>query len=238
MITTIHKAETRGYVNHGWLKSNHTFSFASYYNPERIRFGLLRVLNDDIIEGGTGFGTHPHDNMEIISIPIYGALEHKDSMGSIGVISDNEIQVMSAGSGLTHSEYNHSKTDAANFLQIWIFPKLENIEPRYDQRKFDKEKSKNKFHLLVSPVKDSTETLWINQDAYISITELEKGKEITYNVNKKGNGVYLFVIKGSIKLGDEIFTERDGIGFEDEDSISILSNEDSRILALEVPMKQ
>ena len=238
MITSIHKAETRGYVNHGWLKSNHTFSFASYYNPERVRFGLLRVLNDDIIEGGTGFGTHPHDNMEIISIPIYGALEHKDSMGSIGVISDNEIQVMSAGSGLTHSEYNHSKTDAANFLQIWIFPKLENIEPRYDQRKFDKEKSKNKFHLLVSPVKDSTETLWINQDAYISITELEKEKELTYKVNKKGNGVYLFVIKGSVKLGDEIFTERDGIGIEDEESISIISNEDSRILVLEVPMKQ
>lgn len=170
MKIIVHKAGSRGFADHGWLKSNHTFSFANYYNPERIRFGTLRVLNDDIIEGGSGFGEHPHDNMEIISIPVYGALEHKDSMGNKKVIHDNEVQVMSAGRGVYHSEYNHSKSDDANFLQVWIFPKEKDIDPGYAQREFNENDLKNNLRLLVSPDKN-TDTLWINQDAYISMGE-------------------------------------------------------------------
>lgn len=235
MKTTLHKADSRGKADHGWLNSQHTFSFASYHNPSRVRFGLLRVLNDDIVQPGEGFGTHPHDNMEIISIPLKGALAHKDSTGNEHVINTGDVQIMSAGSGLYHSEYNASQTDEVNFLQIWIFPKERDIEPRYDQRSYSSNERKNKFQLVVSPEKDNG-SLWINQDAYLSLINLEKGKDVTYNINKKGNIVYLFLISGSIDAAGEKLDERDGLGIEGIDEVSITAGKDSELLAIEVPM--
>lgn len=235
MKTTLHKADSRGKADHGWLNSHHTFSFASYHNPSRVRFGLLRVLNDDIVKPGEGFGTHPHDNMEIISIPLKGALAHKDSTGNEHVINTGDVQIMSAGSGLYHSEYNASQTDEVNFLQIWIFPKERDIEPRYDQRSYSSNERKNKFQLVVSPEKDNG-SLWINQDAYFSLVNLEKGKDVTYNINKKGNIVYLFLISGSIDAAGEKLDERDGLGIEGIDEVSITAGKDSELLAIEVPM--
>ena len=237
MITHIHKSDTRGYVDHGWLKARHTFSFASYHDEKRIHFGMLRVLNDDIVEPGMGFGTHPHDNMEIVTIPITGALEHKDSMGHIEVIKPGEIQIMSAGSGLRHSEYNHSDSEAVNLLQIWVFPKEKNIEPRYDQRVFNDEGKKNKFQTVISPDKSNQETMWINQNAYFSLAKIDEGKEITYDLNIKNNGVYLFLIDGKINIDGQQFEKRDGIGIENTDNILIKAESDSYLLAIEIPMK-
>ncbi len=237
MITHIHKSDTRGYVDHGWLKARHTFSFASYHDEKRIHFGMLRVLNDDIVEPGMGFGTHPHDNMEIVTIPITGALEHKDSMGHIEVIKPGEIQIMSAGSGLRHSEYNHSDSEAVNLLQIWVFPKERDIEPRYDQRVFNDEGKKNKFQTVVSPDKSNQETMWINQDAYFSLAKIDEGKELTYDLNIKNNGVYLFLIDGKINIDGQQFEKRDGIGIENTDNILIKAESDSYLLAIEIPMK-
>lgn len=237
MITHIHKSDTRGNVDHGWLKARHTFSFASYYDEKRIHFGMLRVLNDDIVEPGMGFGTHPHDNMEIVTIPISGSLEHKDSMGHIEVIKPGEIQIMSAGSGLRHSEYNHSDSEAVNLLQIWVFPKEKNIEPRYDQRVFNDEDKRNKFQTVVSPDKSNKDTMWINQDAYFSLAKIDAGKELTYGLNIKSNGVYLFLIDGKINIDGEQFEKRDGIGIENTDSILIKAESDSYLLAIEIPMK-
>jgi hypothetical protein len=236
MITTIHKAETRGYANHGWLKAKHSFSFANYYDESRIHFGLLRVLNDDIVEPAMGFGTHPHDNMEIVTIPLIGALEHKDSMGHIEVLRPGEIQIMSAGSGLRHSEYNHSKTELVNLLQIWVFPGVKDIEPRYDQRVFGDEGKKNKFQTLVSPDKENKDTMWINQNAYFSLAKIENGKEINFKVNSEGNGVYIFIIEGEISIDGQSFEKRDGIGIEKADSISMTAGKDSYVLAIEIPM--
>lgn len=235
MKTTLHKADSRGKADHGWLNSHHTFSFASYHNPSRVRFGLLRVLNDDIVQPGEGFGTHPHDNMEIISIPLKGALAHKDSTGNEHVIHTGDVQIMSAGSGLYHSEYNASQTDEVNFLQIWIFPKERDIEPRYDQKTYNADDRKNKFQLVVSPDKNNG-SLWINQDAYFSLVNLEKGKDVTYNINKKGNIVYLFLISGSIDAAGEKLDERDGLGIEGIDEVSITAGKDTELLAIEVPM--
>lgn len=235
MKTTLHKAETRGYANHGWLDSHHTFSFASYHNPERVRFGLLRVLNDDIVQPGGGFGTHPHDNMEIVSIPLNGALAHKDSTGNEHVINTGDVQIMSAGSGLYHSEYNTSQKDEVNFLQIWVFPKERDIEPRYDQKTFSNADRKNKFQTVVSPDKDSS-SLWINQDSYFSLADIEAGKEISYGINKKGNGVYLFVLEGAVTAAGEKLDKRDGLGFEGTDNININAESNSEILLIEVPM--
>ncbi len=184
MKTTLHKADSRGYVDHGWLKTYHTFSFASYYEPSRVRFGLLRVLNDDIIEGGMGFGTHPHDNMEIVTIPLEGTLAHKDSMGTKQTLKPGEIQIMSAGSGLTHSEFNNSETERINLLQIWVFPKERDIEPRYDQKVFDTGERKNKFQTVVSTEKENG-AMWINQDAYFSLADLDNGKELDYKIKHK-----------------------------------------------------
>jgi len=234
--TTLHKAETRGKADHGWLNSHHTFSFASYHNPERVRFGLLRVLNDDIVQAGEGFGTHPHDNMEIISIPLSGALAHKDSTGNEHVINTGDVQIMSAGSGLYHSEYNASKKEAVNFLQIWVFPKERDIEPRYDQRSYDPDDRKNKFQLVVSPEKESS-SLWINQDSYFSLTDLEKGSSIEYKLHNPANGIYLFLIEGSIRAGDIQLNKRDGLGIEDTNSINLTAAENSQLLLIEVPMK-
>ena len=235
MKTTLHKADSRGKADHGWLNSHHTFSFASYHNPERVRFGLLRVLNDDIVQPGEGFGTHPHDNMEIISIPLKGALAHKDSTGNEHVINTGDVQIMSAGSGLYHSEYNASKKDEVNFLQIWIFPKERDIEPRYDQKTYNADERKNKFQIVVSPEKDNG-SLWINQDAYFSLVNLEKGKDVSYNINKKGNSVYLFLLEGSITAAGEDLARRDGLGIEDTDEVTISANENSELLLIEVPM--
>ncbi len=231
----MHRSNTRGHAEHGWLDSHHTFSFASYHNPERVRFGLLRVLNDDIVQPGEGFGTHPHDNMEIVSIPLSGALAHKDSTGNEHVINTGDVQIMSAGSGLYHSEYNASQKEEVNFLQIWVFPKERDIQPRYDQKTFSKAERKNKFQAVVSPEKNSS-SLWINQDSYFSLADIEAGKEITYNINKKGNGVYLFVISGSVEAAGTNLDKRDGFGIEDTDKITVSAKENSEILVIEVPM--
>lgn len=235
MKTIMHRSNTRGHAEHGWLDSHHTFSFASYHNPERVRFGLLRVLNDDIVQPGEGFGTHPHDNMEIVSIPLSGALAHKDSTGNEHVINTGDVQIMSAGSGLYHSEYNASQKEEVNFLQIWVFPKERDIQPGYDQKTFSKAERKNKFQAVVSPEKNSS-SLWINQDSYFSLADIEAGKEITYNINKKGNGVYLFVISGSVEAAGTNLDKRDGFGIEDTDKITVSAKENSEILVIEVPM--
>jgi quercetin 2,3-dioxygenase len=234
MKTIIHKANDRGFANHGWLKSAHSFSFAGYYNPEKTRFGLLRVLNDDEIAPGTGFGEHPHDNMEIISIPLEGALEHKDSMGNGSVISAGEVQLMSAGIGITHSEFNASQTEAGKFLQIWIFPKYKDITPYYEQKKFKPEDRKNKFQIVVSP--DNKEALKINQDAYLSMGNFDAGTNATYNINGKTSGVYIFIISGKIKVAGETLEKRDAMGIWETDTINFEAIEESEVLTIEVPM--
>jgi len=236
MKTIIHKANSRGFADHGWLRSYHTFSFADYYDPERTRFGLLRVLNDDVVQPGMGFGIHPHDNMEIVSIPLSGALAHKDSMGCEQVINTGDVQIMSAGSGLMHSEYNASKTEPVNFLQIWVLPKLKNIKPRYDQKKFSADERNNNFQVVVSPEKNDT-SLWINQDAYFSLGKVEKGKKAAYNLHHKGNGAYFFMLDGSADVSGAKLNKRDAIGIEDTEIINIQAAGDSEILVIEVPMK-
>ncbi len=235
MNTIVHRANERGYANHGWLESNHSFSFASWYNSERMGFGLLRVLNDDIIAPSTGFDIHPHRNMEIISIPVSGALRHKDNGGNEEVIRDSDVQVMSAGTGIYHSEYNASDTENANFLQLWIFPKQANIAPRYDQKSFDLDERKNRFQFLASG-KALNGALEINQDAHVSITNLDSGKSLTYTVQEKGNGVYLFVIRGAIAAGGERLNRKDAAGFWDMNEIAIDALEDTEVLVVEVPM--
>ena len=236
MKTTVHKADSRGHADHGWLNSYHTFSFANYSNPKRIHFGLLRVLNDDIVQPGEGFGKHPHDNMEIISIPLKGKLAHKDSTGSEHVINTGDVQIMSAGSGLFHSEYNASKEDIVNFLQIWVFPKDRDIEPRYDQKTYNAAERKNKFQEVVSPRKTG-DALWINQDAYFSLADIDKGNTINYKVKLKGNGIYLFVLEGSVKTAGEELNKRDGLGIEEVTEIEITASEDTELLLMEIPMK-
>lgn len=236
MKTTIHRADTRGYADHGWLKAKHSFSFASYYNPGKIRFGLLRVLNDDIVEAGAGFGTHPHDNMEIVTIPLRGEVAHKDSTGNHGVIRPGDVQIMSAGSGLTHSEYNNSDKNDVNLLQIWVFPKEKDINPRYDQKTFNPSDRVNKIVTLVSPEKNG-ETLWINQNAYFSLSDLMKDNSVKYKVNSKGNGVYIFIIEGEVNVSGEKLGKRDAIGVEDAESIDILALNNSKVLFIEVPMR-
>jgi redox-sensitive bicupin YhaK (pirin superfamily) len=235
MKTILHKANTRGHANHGWLDSHHTFSFAQYYDPTRTNFGVLRVLNDDIVDGGKGFGRHPHDNMEIISIPLQGDLEHKDSMGNVAVIKQNDVQIMSAGTGIYHSEYNKSASAKVNFLQIWVFPKEENIQPRYDQRTFNPEDRVNKLQQVVSARKDD-EGVWINQDAYFYLGNLKKDFATEYTINQKGNGVYVFVLNGDITANGQSLTKRDGFGIWDTDKISINADSDAEVMVMEVPM--
>lgn len=231
----IHKANTRGYANHGWLEARHTFSFAGYYDPERVHFGKLRVLNNDIVAGGTGFGTHPHDNMEIITIPLKGALAHKDSMGNSSIIEHGEVQVMSAGSGITHSEYNAHESDPIELLQIWVYPNQKNVTPRYDQIKLDLASRHNKLQQILSPNRDD-EGVWIYQDAWFHITNMDKGVQLEYQLKKEGNGVYAFVIKGDLKFNDEILNERDGMGVWDLKKITLQAQSDTEILLMEVPM--
>ncbi len=235
MKTIYHKASERGHANHGWLNAHHSFSFANYYDPAKVHFGLLRVLNDDIVAPGMGFGTHPHDNMEIVTIPLSGTLEHKDSMGNIGVIRPNEIQAMSAGSGLMHSEYNHSKTEEINLLQIWVFPKEKNIEPRYEQRVFTEEDKNGKFKTIVAPVK-SDDIMWINQDAYFSLGKFKAETSVNYSIQHKGNGAYIFIISGEVSIAGQLLGKRDAIGVWETENISLSANSDAEILVIDVPM--
>ncbi len=234
--SVIHRADSRGKADHGWLLSQHTFSFANYYNPERMHFGVLRVLNDDKVEAGKGFGTHPHDNMEIISIPLEGDLEHKDSMGNTAVIRSGDIQVMSAGTGIMHSEFNKNSDKLVKFLQIWIYPKKRNVTPRYDQITLDKTKSHNQFQQILSPNADD-EGVWIHQDAWFHLGTFDQNKESRYQIRKKGNGLYVFMLKGAAQIGEETIEERDGFGIWDIQEVNIKTlKEGTEILLMEVPM--
>ncbi len=235
MKTIFHRSTERGHANHGWLNAHHSFSFATYHDPSKVHFGLLRVLNDDIVAPGMGFGMHPHDNMEIVTIPLRGELEHRDSMGNIGVIHPNEIQAMSAGSGITHSEYNHSKTHEINLLQIWVFPKERNITPRYDQRVFTEEDKNGKFKTIVAPVK-ADDVMWINQDAYFSIGKFIAGSSVPYTIQHKGNGAYVFMIEGDATIAAQQLGKRDAIGIWETSDFSIDILKDAEILIIDVPM--
>jgi quercetin 2,3-dioxygenase len=236
MKSIFYPANERGTNDIGWLKAKFSFSFGPYYHPDKVHFGALRVLNDDIIAAGAGFGTHPHDNMEIITIPLGGAIEHKDSMGNIGVIHAGEIQVMSAGSGITHSEYNHSQTEPASALQIWVFPKERNIKPRYDQKSFEDVLETNKLVTLVSPDKENKDALWVNQDATFSMGDFEAGQKIDYKVSQPTNGVYIFIIEGSVKVNNQVINKRDALGVYDTASLTIDTEENTRILIMDIPM--
>lgn len=237
MKKELYRASTRGHADHGWLDTYHTFSFANYYNPDRIHFGALRVINDDVVDAGEGFGTHPHDNMEIVSIPLYGQLEHKDSMGHKEVMGAGEVQVMSAGTGITHSEYNSSKDKPLNFFQIWIFPNKQNVKPRYDQRGFDFLTDKGRFVQIVSP-NEKDDNLWIHQDAWLNIATLDKDTELEYKVKKEGNGVFAMVVEGNFTVAEEELKRRDGLGVWETNSLKVKAgSDDARILIIEVPMK-
>ena len=234
--TILHKAESRGDANHGWLHSRHTFSFADYYNPERMHFGVLRVLNDDYVEPGMGFGTHPHDNMEIISIPLEGDLEHRDSMGNIAVIKHGDIQVMSAGSGITHSEYNRNKDKPVKFLQIWVFPDKKNVTPRYDQITLNTEDRHNKIQQILSPDPEG-KGVWIYQNAWFSMGKFDKGFSAVYSVRSKENGVYAFIFNGDVTINDQHLKPRDGFGVWDLERLNITAETDAEFLLMDVPMK-
>lgn len=234
MKTVLHLGADRKKVNFGWLNSYHSFSFGNYYDAAKTNFGALRVLNDDNIKGGTGFGKHPHDNMEIISIPLQGALQHEDTTGTKAIIKDNDVQIMSAGTGLQHAEKNNSQTEETSFLQIWIFPKKENIAPRYDQKSFAPALRKNQLQVVVSPT--DSNAVWINQDAWLSRYDPDAGSQLTYNLNKKGNGVYVFVLQGSITINNQTLQTRDALGIWDADSINLSANTSSQVLFIDVPM--
>jgi len=236
MQTILFKATERGKADYGWLKANYYFSFAQYHNPQKVHFGALRVLNDDVVAGGGGFPTHPHDNMEIVTIPHTGALAHKDSSGGNGIIKAGDVQIMSAGSGVEHSEFNESKTEAVNLFQLWVFPKEKNITPRYDQRNFDVNDRKNKWQTVVSPI-ESDNALWINQDAKFSLATLLNGEALTFTNTFTGNGIFLVVIKGSVTINEITLNSRDALGIYDTNSFDILATEDAELLAVEVPIE-
>jgi quercetin 2,3-dioxygenase len=237
MITTLFAAKDRGTADYGWLKPNYYFSFSQYHNPNKVHFGLLRVLNDDFIAGGGKFQTHPHDNMEIITIPFTGALEHKDSTGGQGIIQAGDVQIMSAGTGVQHSEANASATEAVTLFQIWIFPKERNINPRYDQRNFDITKSINQWQTIVSPL-PAHNALWINQNAVLSQTTLTAGNSITYQNSFESNGVFLVNISGEAIVNNTLLQKRDAIGIAGVNSFTIEAKEDTALLAIEIPMQQ
>ena len=237
MKTILHKAENRGFANHGWLKAAHSFSFANWYDPEKVHFGLLRVLNDDIIGAAQGFGLHPHNDMEIITIPHYGALRHTDNMGNEGVITAGEVQVMSAGSGVMHSEFNASKTEELNLYQIWIFTDKKGHQPRYDQKKFDPEKRIDNWQLLVSP-DGRDESLWIHQNAFLSVFDSKETDLTGYKLNDTANGVYFMLTEGEVKIGGQVLKTRDAIGvWEVSEPLEISFQQPSKILAIEIPMR-
>ncbi|WP_421920083.1 pirin family protein [Marinifilum sp.] len=237
MKTVLHKANTRGHASHGWLNSYHTFSFANYYNPERMQFGVLRVINDDSVAGGKGFGTHPHENMEIISIPLEGELEHKDSMGNIARIKAGDIQLMSAGTGVYHSEYNKNHDQEVKFLQIWIIPNKQAVEPRYHQISIADISKQNQLNQILSP-SASDQGVWIHQDAWFSLGEFNDTTTCSYQLHSKDNGVYAFVIEGNAMLGNQELQARDGMGVWETSAIEIKAEKGSKILLMEVPMKQ
>lgn len=253
MSTTIlHKAATRGHANHGWLDSWHTFSFAGYYEPERVQFGMLRVLNDDTVAGGRGFGSHPHENMEIISIPLEGSLVHEDNMGHKLVVSAGEVQVMSTGKGVFHSEYNNNPDSPVKFLQIWLFPNKLNVTPRYEQVRLSESKEHNTLEQVIYPAPTGTiheyrehkhpeeiQGAWIYQDAWFHMGTFDAGREFVYDLKKKGNGVYLFVIEGAFLYDGQKIETRDGLGVTDTDSLNLKAVEPgSKLLIMEVPMKE
>lgn len=233
--TVLHKADSRSIADHGWLKSFQTFSFGGNYNPERIQFGALRVLNDDTIDGGTGFGEHPHDNMEIISIVLEGGLKHEDSMHNVAIIEPGEIQVMSAGTGIYHQEYNKEENVPAKFLQIWLFPNQRNVTPRYQQERYDTTLLPNQFIQILSPDKNDA-GVWIYQDAWFHLGKFDAGLKTDYTLKGKGNGVYVFVIKGSIQVNGQDLAERDGLGIWEVDNLDINILTDAEVLLMEVPM--
>lgn len=236
MKKILHKANTRGFADHGWLRSFHTFSFANYYDPNRINFGVLRVINEDRVSGGEGFGRHPHEDMEIISIPLAGALEHKDSMGNGSVIHRGDIQVMSAGTGVTHSEFNANRDELVHFLQIWVFTRKKGVTPRYQQLNIIDSEKKDVFQQILSPNADDA-GVWIHQDAWFNWANLSEGSENTYKINREGNGVYFFVINGTVEIEGETLSTSDGLGVWETDEIKIKASADSTVLLMEVPMQ-
>lgn len=236
MKTILHKANTRGHANHGWLDSYHTFSFAGYHNPERIHFGALRVLNDDTVAGGMGFGTHPHENMEIISIPTSGDLEHFDNMGNRQVIKQGDVQVMSAGTGIEHGEKNKNADKPVEFFQIWVIPNKKNVAPRYDQQSFTSADKHNKLLTVVSPIGTTDGGVQIHQDAWFSLGNLDKDFTFTYDLQNKNNGVYAFVIEGDITINGEKLNRRDGLAITETDNLVIQADEKAELLLMEVPL--
>ncbi|MBK8620870.1 MAG: pirin family protein [Saprospiraceae bacterium] len=231
-----HKSDSRGLADHGWLKSRHTFSFANYYDPERMHFGVLRVLNDDIVDPAMGFRTHPHDNMEIISIPLEGDLEHKDSMGNVTVIRNGDIQVMSAGTGVAHSEFNKNRDKQVKFLQIWIFPNKKNVTPRYDQLTLKAEDRKNRLQQILSPDQND-EGVWIHQNVWFHLGQFDKQKSVNYSLKDPKNGVYAFVLSGSFMAGDQKLEARDGLGIWNISDLKLEAQTNgAEILLMEVPM--
>ena len=238
MKKIIYKAANRGKANYGWLDANYSFSFANYYDPEKVNFGALRVLNDDTIQGGMGFGTHPHNNMEIITIPLKGALKHKDSMGNKWIaIEASEVQVMSAGSGLQHSEMNNSPSEEINLFQIWIFPDKNDVEPRYDQRKFDPSERKNKLQIWVSSMGDLENSLKIHQDALISRIDMDKNSTFSYTLKSENHGLYAMIIEGEIDIENENLGKRDAIGISNVKNVHIKAKSASELIFIEVPMQ-
>lgn len=236
MKTILHKANTRGQANHGWLNSFHSFSFANYYDPERMHFGALRVLNDDTVSEGRGFGAHPHRNMEIISIPLKGDLQHQDDMGNSTIIKEGDIQVMSAGTGVTHSEYNKNRDQEVQFLQIWVVPNTENVTPRYGQISMEELYKENQLYQILSPNKND-DGVWIYQDAWFHLGEFTSKTVTNYSLHKKGNGIYAFILEGSIEIEGQKLNKRDGFGIWETESITLRASADSKILLMEVPME-
>ncbi|HPW98468.1 MAG TPA: pirin family protein [Flavobacterium sp.] len=234
--TVLHKANTRGNANHGWLNAYHSFSFASWYNPERVQFGVLRVLNDDTIAAGMGFGTHPHDNMEIITIPLEGDLAHKDSMGNAATIKTGDVQVMSAGTGIQHSEFNPNADQQTKLFQIWLFPKTRNVEPRYQQITLDKSLEKNDFAQILSPNADDA-GVWIHQDAWFYLSDFDKDFSKKLPLKKEGNGFYIMNIEGEIEVNGEKLEKRDAIGIWETAELEIKANTTAKFLIMEIPME-
>jgi len=232
---TLHKAESRGHANHGWLNTYHSFSFASWYNPERVNFGVLRVLNDDTVAAGMGFGTHPHDNMEIITIPLEGDLAHKDSMGNAATIKTGDVQVMSAGTGIQHSEFNPNHDQQTKLFQIWLFPKYKDVTPRYQQITLDTTEQKNNFAQILSPNAEDA-GVWIYQDAWFYLSDFDKDFTATYSLKKERNGMYVFVISGTITVDNQTLNTRDGLGITDFNTLEIKANTAAKFLLMEIPM--
>ncbi len=236
MKTVFHSADTRGHADHGWLNAHHSFSFAQWYNPERVHFGALRVLNDDIVSPKMGFGKHPHDNMEIITIPMEGILRHQDSMGNSSEILPGEVQVMSAGTGIQHSEFNVDAQNALKLFQIWVFPREKGVKPRYDQKSFSPEGRHNQWQQIVSPNPDDEGT-WIHQDAWFHLADLDAGNSLDYTVRKPGNGIYILLIDGEATAAGQSLSRRDAVGVTETDNVTITATTNAKVLLMEVPME-